>query len=263
MYVLCSFEKFLIMESLKFSWGRLTLESKRVIICGWCYFCWSLDCSWKKILLLELLPQSLSCKPQQAPTPGLDLSRVAALEQGVMILSSPGRSSGPVHSVPVLIMRHSGSSGDSADGPGWCVPAAWWDKWCWSLLGAVLTSLWEQQLLRAGTAGGTHLPVAFCGLASMEVEMNKSCKVRVCQQPEKGQIWATTVHCVCQRRAKWTEFTPGFLPELLLSCDLGLDLPCVVGTGSREGIDLPDLDFACFIFFPPHLWINFPASKCQ
>lgn len=41
------------------------------------------------MLLLEFLPRSLSCKPQQSPTPGLDLSRVAALEQGVTSHAKP------------------------------------------------------------------------------------------------------------------------------------------------------------------------------
>lgn len=87
--------------------------------------------------------------------------------------------------------------------------------------------------------------------ASMEVKMNKSCTVSACQKPHKGQMWAITVHCVCQRRAKLTAFTPGFLPrsELFLSCDpdLGLDLHCVV---VWEQGRIWILLVALFIFFP-------------
>lgn len=102
--------------------------------------------------------------------------------------------------------------------------------------------------LRAVTPGGRHCcrnslspPFLWVMRASMEVKMDKSCKVRVCQKPQKGQIWAISVHCVCQRRAKWTAFTPGSLPRpgLSLSCDpdLGLHLPFVVVW--EQGRDYP------------------------
>lgn len=112
--------------------------------------------------------------------------------------------------------------------------------------------------LRAATPEGRHCwgnwlfcPFLWVIRASMEVKMNKSCTVSACQKPHKGQMWAITVHCVCQRRAKLTAFTPGFLPrsELFLSCDpdLGLDLHCVV---VWEQGRIWILLVALFIFFP-------------
>lgn len=164
-----------------------------------------------------------------------------------------------MHSVSVLsrIMGHFGSFSDSADGTGDVCLQPGWDKWWWSLLGAVLTSLcppWEQQLLRAGTAGEIDFfcPFLWVIRASMEVKMNKSCTVSACQKPHKGQMWAITVHCVCQRRAKLTAFTPGFLPrsELFLSCDPDtLVWTCTVWWfGSREGSGF--CSWLCLFFFP-------------
>lgn len=99
------------------------------------------------MLLLEFLPHSLSCRP---PHQGWILQG-AALEQGVTSHTKPQ----PDHFVFTWDLlwpcpRISAVTDnetlwqfyDAADGTDDVHLQPEWGKWCWSLVGAVLTSLW-------------------------------------------------------------------------------------------------------------------------